>query len=73
VARYGSATAASLRVVTYGIEAQRRLFDSDEAWAWAESLAEEQGSTVEETLSRWGQVIMFLLDLADDARQLVAS
>jgi len=72
VARFGSSAAASLRVVTYGIESLRRLFDSGEAWAWADGLVEEQGSTAEETLPRWGQVITFLLDLADDARQLTA-
>jgi hypothetical protein len=71
VARFASATAASLRCVPYGIEAMRRLFDSGEEWAWANRLAEKQGTTVEEALKRWGQAIIFFLDLADDARQLV--
>ncbi len=68
VVRFASATAASLRLVPFGIEMLRELFDTAEEASWVDRLAKQQGSTVEETLPRWGQAITFLLDLADEAR-----
>jgi hypothetical protein len=69
--RFASAAAASLRLVPFGLEMLRELLKSEEGESWADRLAKEQGSTVEEILPRWGQAITFLLDLADKARQLM--
>ena len=70
VVRFASATAASLRLVTFGLKRLGDLFRTAEGAPWADRLAKEQGSTVEGALHRWGQAITFLLDLADEARQL---
>ena len=70
--RFAAATAASLRLVPFGILMLRDLVESEEAVSWADRLAEGQGCTVEGALRRWGQAITFLLDLADDARALAA-
>jgi hypothetical protein len=70
--RYACATAASLRRVPFALGLLRAHLDTVEGDSWVGHLAREQGSTVEETLQRWGQAITFLLDLADEARQLAA-
>jgi hypothetical protein len=70
--QFASAAAASLRLVPFGLKMLRDLLKSEERESWADRLAKEQGSTVEDTLPRWGQAITFLLDLADKARQLMA-
>lgn len=66
-ARLAAATAASLRLVPFGLERLRELLNSEERVSWADRLAMEQGCTVEEILPHWGQAIIFLLDLADGA------
>jgi hypothetical protein len=68
--RFASATAASLRLVPFGIERLRDLVKSVQGEMWVDHLAKEQGSTHEEALQRWGQAITFLLDLGDEARRL---
>lgn len=68
--RFASATAASLRLIPFALEMLRELLSSEGGASWADRLAEAQGSTVEETISRWGQAVIFLLGLADEARQL---
>ena len=69
--RFACATAASLRLVPFGTLMLREMIDAAGGESWADHLAREQGSTVEETLQRWGQAIVFLLELADEARALV--
>jgi hypothetical protein len=68
--RFASATAASLRLVPFGMVMLGGLFDTAEEASWGDHLAEQQASTAEEALRLWGQAITFLLDLADEARQL---
>jgi hypothetical protein len=69
--RFATAAAASLRLVSFGILRLRRHIDNEQGGMWVERLSRQQGYTLELTLQRWGQAIVFLLDLADEARQLL--
>jgi hypothetical protein len=67
--RAACATAAALRLVPFGLLRLRQFVEVGEEGSWVERLARQQGSTVEETLQRWGQAITFLLELGQEAQQ----
>jgi hypothetical protein len=68
--RFAYATAASLRYVPFGAEMMASLVDETEGASWADNWAKKRGCTVEDVLQSWGEVLNFLLNVADEARQL---
>ena len=71
--RFGCATAATLRNSIFQVMMLKGLIEDNEEEdenSWHIKLAKRNNLTVEETLIRWGNVVTFLFDLANQAREL---
>ena len=71
--RFASAVAATLRNGLFQVMMFKGMLEDKEEekeTPWFGQLAKRNNLTIEETLIRWGSVVTFLFDLADEAREL---